>query len=79
MNEIEDYHSALLACITAAKVLQQHDLAKRLRDISTADTLGPMVDPTLWRDKHKAMYEDREVLEAALPLWKLGQRLGKEL
>lgn len=60
----------------AAGILREHDLPMILAAIERADVFGPLLDPTLWRDKHRAMEEDRDMLRAAMPLWELGKRLA---
>ena len=65
------YRAAVLACAAAGGMLAAHDLAETLRAIETAETMGPIIDPTLFKDKAKAMREDAELLRAALPLWRL--------
>lgn len=72
---IETYQTAVLAVHVAAKMLAQHDLPRLLADIAKANAIGPLLDPTLWRDKNRAMLEDREALQAALPLYRLGKKL----
>ena len=74
--ETEAYRAAVVGVVMAARALEGHDLEGILAAISRADTLAPMIDPTLWREKHKAMAEDAEMLRAALPLWKLGRLLA---
>lgn len=71
----EDYRSAVVMAATAAKLLAGLDVPGLLEDIERAEAVGPIVDPTLYRDKAKAMGEDRELLCAALPLHKMGQRM----
>lgn len=73
-EKISEYRSALYACRIAATILLAHDLDEMLAAIAKADALAPILDPTLYRDKAKAMHEDRELLEAARPLWVLAKR-----
>jgi tRNA U34 5-methylaminomethyl-2-thiouridine-forming methyltransferase MnmC len=75
-EKIEEYRDALRTCVLAARLLAGHDIPKLLSDIEHADSFGPVLDPTLWRAKHKAMSEDREVFEAALALRAIGQRMN---
>ena len=75
----EEYQHAVLSCVLAAKMLVVYDIPKLIEAIDRADAVGPILDPTLWREKHRAMDEDRQIIEAALPLWKVGDlhwRLG---
>jgi hypothetical protein len=62
----------------AAKLLTYIDIPQMLADIERADTLGPLLDPTLWMNKSEAMNQDRELLKAALPLWKLAKKREAE-
>lgn len=55
--KIVEYRDALRTVGVAVAMLRQHDYAQLLRDIEHADAFGPLLDPTLWRDKHKAMNE----------------------
>lgn len=59
------YQSAVQACALVGRILAQHDIPALLADIDEADVLGPLIDPTLYRDKHKAMQQDRDLLKAA--------------
>lgn len=63
---VENYRAARLACEMAKDVLTQYDFERLLNDIAKADTIGAMLDPTLYRSKRQAMQEDREVFEAAV-------------
>jgi hypothetical protein len=74
--KVLEYQQAVRTAVFAARMLQPHDLAGLIQAIDRADALGPLLDPTAWRERHQAMLEDREILEAALPLWRLGQRLA---
>lgn len=78
IDGVEAYRTALMLCIAAARLIGQFDIPKLLADIDHADSIGPILDPTLWRDKHEAMHEDREVFRAALPLYKLAAQLRPE-
>ncbi|OHD23791.1 MAG: hypothetical protein A2Y38_17015 [Spirochaetes bacterium GWB1_59_5] len=64
MNEAE-YKAAVIAAVTCARMLAQHDIPALLEAIDYAESVGPIIDPTLWRNKAKAMSEDRELLLAA--------------
>lgn len=71
----EEYQSQLLAVIGAARVISLIDVPDLLARIERADSVGAMIDPTLYRAKHKAMMVDKALLEAALPLYVLGKRM----
>jgi hypothetical protein len=74
-EDIEAYQAAVRAIALVAKLVVQHDIPKFLEAIEHADSVGPLLEPTLWREKRKAMLEDRELLRAALPLFDLGKKL----
>lgn len=74
-EQISEYRSALLLILNSARVMTVIDLPQLLSDIESAHAVGPMVDPTLYREKMRAMNEDKEILTAALPLWKLAKML----
>lgn len=75
-TEVDRYRAAVLACMAAREVLREHDLPKLLREIERSHTTGPILDPTLYRQKAKAMDEDRELLRAALVLREFGGPSG---
>ena len=72
---MDRYKAAMLVIVASARALVNHDIPGLIAAIDTADAVGPIVDPTLYRDKHAMMAEDREVFEAALPLWRMAQRM----
>jgi hypothetical protein len=72
MTDKDEYRAAVTASAIAASLLSQHDIPALLAAIARADAAGPFIDPTLWREKHQAMTEDKRILEAALPLHQLG-------
>ena len=74
MNRHE-YRAGLLACYAAAQAIAQHDLPAMLEAADRAEAMGPVLDPTLYRDKAGAMHEDRKVISAAMEL----HRVGKEM
>lgn len=77
-EKIQEYREAIRHVIMIANMtLSMHDIPKLLADIERADAVGWIYDPTLYRDKLQAMNEDREVLNAALPLWKLAKEIQK--
>jgi hypothetical protein len=72
--KIAEYQSIVGQVMLIAEHLAELDLPRILREIEHAEVLGPFVDPTLWTHKHHAMSEDKELIQAALPLRSLGQR-----
>jgi hypothetical protein len=71
-EKIGDYREAVLAAKFAANLLVAHDIAGILDAIERADAVGPIMDPTLYREKVGAMHEDRDLLRAALQLQAFG-------
>lgn len=74
-EKIAEYRNAVHACTLVASLLRAHDLPDLLQAIERAHAVGPILDPTLYRNKSAALLEDAEVLKAALPLWRLGGKL----
>lgn len=72
------YQSAVQAVVVMMQIVLTHDLPSILRAIEHADAVGPILDPTTWIKKHKAMHEDRQLLKAALPLWELAHKIARE-
>lgn len=72
---VDDYKAAVRTCYLAAKMLAQHDLKHVIAAINRAETVGPIVDPTLYREKSGHMAEDKRVVEAALALRNIGLEL----
>lgn len=64
----DEYRSNMALVYSFARVLKELPLAEMLEGISRAEAIGPMLDPTLYREKSKAMEEDRRALEAAQAL-----------
>lgn len=61
-----EFSSVVALAHMARNQLATLDLAGALDAIARADSMGAIVDPTLYREKSQAMHEDREVLAAAL-------------
>lgn len=72
------YRKQLLKLIHALQVIHTVDVPKLIQNINTAETIGPMIDPTLYRQNQKAMKEDKEMLKALLPAWEFGNKLKKD-
>jgi hypothetical protein len=66
----ERYQQQLINVAMTARLLVDVDVPDLLQRIERAHSFGCMVDPTLYRDKVGAMDQDKEMLEAALPLWR---------
>ncbi len=67
-DHVADYRAAVLACHQARALLHEHDLPSLLAAIERAETTGPALDPTLWREKAKLMEQDRDIIRAAMAL-----------
>lgn len=74
-TDVKLYQASVVGVWLLAGALADHDIPQLIEAIDRADAIGPMVDPTLYRAKSGKMQEDRELLVAALPLWKLGKKL----
>lgn len=72
-----EYQAAVGSCALVGSMLTQYDLPEMLRAIEHAEAMGPMIDPTLYREKADAMDEDKTLLEAALPLWRWAMKQKK--
>jgi hypothetical protein len=66
----EEYQQQLVNVAMTARLLVDVDIPDLLNRIERAHSFGCMVDPTLYRDKVQAMDQDKDMLEAALPLWR---------
>lgn len=66
MSNQDDYRTTVLTTVLAARALAQLPIVKMLRDIETAEIVGPLMDPTLFREKGEAMRQDKLLLQAAL-------------
>ena len=67
-NSVAEYREALRACILAREILRAHDLPAFIFAIGQAETLAPILDPTLYREKAAAMGEDLALFRAAMTL-----------
>lgn len=69
-----EYQAAVGSCALVGSMLTEHDLPGMLAAIERADSIGCMIDPTLYRDKVEAMHQDKELIEAAMPLYRWAKR-----
>lgn len=76
MSKEQEYQDAVITAVLCAKMLSVHDLPALLEAIEHGDSVGPVLEPTLWREKRGAMVEDRAALRAALPLHEFGKKLA---
>lgn len=61
------------------RVIAMLPLEDWLERMSRADTLGPILDPTLWMKAHEKMDKIRTIIEAALVLKKAVLKLQSEV
>lgn len=64
-DTIEDWQAAVLCCYTAARMLGQWDFGAMIELYDRCDAAGPIIAPELWRERHEAAADDREIVEAA--------------
>jgi hypothetical protein len=64
-----DYREQLALGLDAVRVFwtlaQQVDFAEIVRRMETADAIGPILDPTLWRATRRGLESQRRLIEAA--------------
>jgi hypothetical protein len=77
-DKVQDYRDALESIVIVGRILLSHDLPELLRAIERAHAFGPILDPTLYREKSKAMELDKEWFKAALPLYRHAEKMAKE-
>lgn len=65
----QQWHDAVLAAASCAAVLHAHDIPELLQAAARVHAVGPILDPTLYRERSAAMDQDAALLLAALPLW----------
>ncbi len=66
----EEYRDSLLLIAHAARAIATVDVPDLLKRIEMAHSLGSVLDPTLYRQKVELMEQDRELLLAAVPLYR---------
>lgn len=71
----EAYQEALILIVQSARLVGMVDVPDMLQRIERADSLGALLDPTLYGEKHAAMMEDKQLLEAALPLYRIAKEM----
>ena len=62
----ENYQANLAGLWAQASLIEEAPLAEMLAAAEHADTVGAILDPTLYRDKMRALHEDMEMLRALL-------------
>lgn len=74
-SALVDHRETTMMVIGAARIISVLELDIALRQAERALDMGPILDPTLWRDKHKALEQDIQILKAGLPLWRLSKEM----
>jgi hypothetical protein len=70
-----EYRETMMKVALLAQLAADLPVSEMLSAINRADSVGHIVDPTLYRAKHKAMCEDADMLRAIAPLVALGKKL----
>lgn len=73
----EEYQQVLRIAASAANLLSGFDIPELLCAIDRANSIGPVLNPSLWQEKREAMSQDRDLLEAARPLWLWAKRTAE--
>lgn len=68
---MNDHRITMQLVLSAGRILLPLDLPDAIEKAKRSLEVGPFLDPTLWREKHKDLESDLEFMRAALPLWKL--------
>jgi len=72
----EEYQQNLKQIMLIARLIRDIPIPKFLQAIDRAESIGPIIDPTLWINNSGAMSEDKEMLQAAKPLWEWAQKVA---
>lgn len=72
---IDDHRQAMEMIIMAMRMLAVVDLPRVHEAAQRALDFSCFSDPTLWIQKSKALEEDKELLEAAMPLWRAAAKM----
>lgn len=72
----KEYQATVKHVALMAQLLAGLDIPAILAAIDRAGAIGPILDPTLYREKNQAMEEDAELLRAAIPLRTFGKRFA---
>lgn len=75
----EEYANHLRMCWLMAIAADKTPTDLMLTKIAAADTIGPMLDPTLWIQKQEQMQQDKEIIEAVNHLRSVFQKMRDKL
>ncbi len=77
--DLRDVYEPTLSLLWAwAQQIQRMPLNEMIHAANRADSLGAVLDPTLYRDKHKAMSQDMELLNAFASVKRVLDNMRKE-
>lgn len=71
--EKDKYVQTQLSILNIAKIASQLDLDGFLKQISSTETLAPMIDPTLYMKAHDNLQAVKKLAESLLPVKKAYQ------
>lgn len=75
----EEYDMVQELLIGQSQVFMRLPLEEFLAMIERADAVGPVLDPTLWRDRHADMYLMRDLAKGALAFQVAAKKYAREL
>lgn len=75
LDEAERYRTRLVQCLMLARLAADIPTGEILDSIERADSVGAIFDPTLYREKHAAMMQDKELVKAVHGLAEFGRSL----
>jgi len=73
---VDEYREHLIGAILIVKMAGNIPVPELLQAIEHAEVVGPVLDPTLYRNKAHAMEQDKELLRAVLPIHQLAKKHG---
>lgn len=64
-DSLSAWRSAVVIGVAVGELLSEHfDVARMIADGNTSLGVGPILNPTLWRDRHEALEIDLKTLRA---------------
>lgn len=73
-----EYEMNLRLAYSQAGILAIIPIPDMINAINRAESVGPFLDPTLFMKNMDKMREDKKLLEALLPIWKLINKIKLE-
>lgn len=77
--EREEYTMALELVFSIARMVSPLPLKEMLEMIELSETLGPIVDPTLWRNMHQGLDQLKELLRGLRAFQQVVEKLNSGL